>query len=55
MKKIASAYKRGDQWIVSSWSDYHDDYVLSQGMDFQKARTMVKELNEKYKLELQHE
>jgi len=38
MIKKTTMYKQGADWIVSSWSDQYQAYVLSHGMSYAAAR-----------------
>ena len=37
----STMYQQGGQWIVSSWSEQHQSYYLSQPMSYQRARQAV--------------
>ena len=38
MIKKTTMYKQGADWIVSSWDDQYQAYVLSHGMSYAAAR-----------------
>jgi hypothetical protein len=42
-KTVASKYRQGDGWIVSSYSPQYDSWYLSGEMSYQRACTSVKE------------
>lgn len=50
MIKKSTMYRQGRQWIISSWSNDYNAFILSHPMGYYEAREIVGQENQKRRI-----